>query len=57
MNGWLEVLAHYPHLVKAPIVIYHGRAVVCNTPTDIMKLGGAVPGGTKVLPHLKKYSM
>ena len=56
MNGWLEVLSHYPHLVKSPIAIYHGKAAFCQTPTDIMKLGGAVSQGDKVLPHLKKYS-
>jgi arsenate reductase len=54
MTGWLDILAHYPHLVKAPIVIYHGKATVCNTPTDIMKLGGAQTSDTKVLPHLKR---
>lgn len=56
MTGWLDILTHYPHLIKAPIVIYHGRGVVCKTPTDIMKLGGAMSAGNKVLPHLKKYS-
>lgn len=58
MNGWLEVLTHYPHLVKAPIVIYRGKGVFCTTPTDIMKLGAtmAFPAvAEKVLPHLKKY--
>ena len=28
---------------------------LCQTPTDIMRLGGAVSQGDKVLPHLKKY--
>lgn len=55
MNGWLDVLSHYPHLVTSPIAIYHGKATLCKTPTDIMKLGGAVSQGMKVLPHLKKY--
>ena len=55
MNGWLDVLSHYPHLLKAPVVIYHGKAALCQTPTDIMRLGGAVSQGDKVLPHLKKY--
>ncbi len=55
MSGWLDVLCHYPHLVKAPIAIYHGKAALCLTPTDIMRLGGAVSQGDKVLPHLKKY--
>lgn len=39
MNGYLEVLMHYPHLVKAPIAIFNGKAVLCQTPTDIFKLG------------------
>jgi len=55
MNGWLDVLSHYPHLLKAPVVIYHGKAALCQTPTDIMRLGGAVSQGVKVLPYLKKY--
>ena len=56
MNGWLDVLSHFPHLLKAPIVIYHGKAALCQTPTDIMRLGGAVSQGNKVLPYLKKYN-
>ncbi len=55
MNGWLEVLSHYAHLLRAPIAIYHGKAALCQTPTDIMRLGGAVSQGDKVLPHLKRY--
>ncbi len=51
MNGWLEVLSHYAHLLKAPIAIYHGKATLCQTPTDIMRLGGAVSQGDKVLPY------
>ncbi len=54
MNGWLDVLTHYPHLLKAPIAIYHGKAALCQTPTDIMKLGGAVSPGEKILAHLRK---
>jgi arsenate reductase len=55
MNGWLDVLSHYQHLLKAPVAIYRGKATLCQTPTDIMRLGGAVSPGDKVLPHLKKY--
>jgi arsenate reductase len=55
MNGWLDVLSHFPHLLKAPIAIYHGKATFCQTPTDIMKLGGAVSPGEKKMPHLRKY--
>ncbi|MFZ5972466.1 MAG: arsenate reductase family protein [Bacteroidota bacterium] len=54
MNGWLDVLVHYPHLLKAPIAIYHGKATLCQTPTDIMKIGGAVSSGERVWPHLRR---
>ncbi|MDF2157735.1 ArsC/Spx/MgsR family protein [Algoriphagus sp. CAU 1675] len=35
--GWLEILVKYPYLVKAPIVIYHDKAILCNTPSDVLK--------------------
>ena len=55
MNGYLEVLMHYPHLVKAPIAIYNGKAVLCQTPTDIYKLGvSPQENAERVLPHLRK---
>lgn len=54
MNGWLDVLTHYPHLVKGAIVIFNGKAVHCQTPTDIFKLGPRKEA-EKILPHLKKY--
>ena len=54
MTGWLDILAHYPHLISAPIAIFHGKAVVCKTPTDIMRLGAYASRAEKVLPHLKE---
>ncbi len=53
MDGWLELLSHEGYLVKYPIVVFEQRAVVCHTPTDIMKLKPATE--SKVLPHLKQY--
>jgi len=53
MDGWLEVLVHASHLLKYPIVIYNQCAVLCHTPTDIMKLNPNPE--EKVMPHLKKY--
>jgi arsenate reductase-like glutaredoxin family protein len=38
MDGWLEVLVHEGYLVKYPIVVFDSCAVLCHTPTDIMKL-------------------
>ncbi len=53
MDGWLNVLAHHGNLVKHPIVIFGQSAVLCKTPTDIMKLKGKPV--EKTLPHLKNY--
>lgn len=53
MDGWLEVLVHEGYLVKYPIVVFDQCAVLCHTPTDIMKLKSKAE--EKVLPHLKHY--
>lgn len=53
MNGWIEVIMHYPQLVKAPIAIFNGKAVFCQNPYDILKLQQAPKGANKVPPHLK----
>lgn len=55
MNGWLDVIMHYPHLLSAPVAIYNGKAVLCHTPTDLFKLGlnpkNVQP--EKPMPHLR----
>lgn len=57
MNGYLDVLMHNPQLLKAPIAIYNGTAVLCQTPTDIYKLrGGSQESVERVLPHLRRNS-
>ena len=53
MDGWLEVLVHYGYLIKYPIVVFNGSAVLCHTPTVIMKLKPRTD--EKGLPHLKTY--
>lgn len=53
MTGWIDVIMHYPQLLKAPIAIYNGKAVFCQNPYDILKLQQAPKGVNKVLPHLK----
>lgn len=54
MNGWLDVLIHNPQLLKAPIAIYNGKAVLCQKPTDILKLELAPRSVHKILPHLRR---
>lgn len=53
MNGWLDVLMHNPQLLKAPIAIFNGKAVLCQTPTDIFKLG-LKEKTEKLMPHLRR---
>lgn len=55
MNGWLDVLIHNPQLLKAPIAIYNGRAILCQKPTDVLKLETAPRAEHKMLPHLRKW--
>jgi arsenate reductase len=37
-NDWHSVLTKRPSLLRSPVAMYHGRAVICNTPTDILKV-------------------
>lgn len=52
MTGMLEVLAHNPVLLKAPIAVYQHRAVFCLKPTDILKFESS--STAKVPPHLRR---
>ena len=38
MNGWLDIVRRNPFLLKDPIALRGGRAVVCKNPTDIYRL-------------------
>ncbi len=53
MDGWLNVLMHNPQFLKAPIAIFNGMAVLCEKPTDILKLEAASKSAFKVPPHLR----
>lgn len=37
-DGWLKVLSHNPHLIKGPIVIKNGEAILCMRPKDVLKI-------------------
>lgn len=39
-DDWHQVLRNRPELLRAPVAIYRGKAVVCETPTDILKIAG-----------------
>lgn len=37
-GAWYQVLLHHPELLKGPIVMYRDKAIICNTPTDVMRV-------------------
>ncbi len=38
ITEWFDLLINHPDLLKAPLAMYQNKAVICNTPTDILKL-------------------
>ncbi len=38
MEGWLDVIRKNPHLLRAPIAVRGDKAVLCESPTDILRL-------------------
>lgn len=52
MEGWLKILLNSPQLLSGPIAIRNHKAILCHTPTDIMKLGVGNEHHKK-LPHLR----
>lgn len=53
MTGWLEILVNNPHLIKAPIVVYNNKAILCNKPTDILQLNLSKKESSNIPPHLR----
>ncbi len=37
-DGWLEIIRNNPCMIKGPIAIMDGKAVLCINPNDIFKL-------------------
>jgi len=54
MDGWLEVLVRYPHLLKGPVAIYNGKVAFCVTPTDVLRLDVNSTSSGKIPPHLRR---
>ena len=51
MHGYMNILLNSPELIKAPIAITLGRAVLCLQPNDILKLGKTTNLPSKKPPH------
>jgi len=52
MHGYMNILLNSPELLRGPIVITHGKALICENPNDILKLGKTTNIPSKRLPHL-----
>ena len=37
-ESWLNILVRYPHLIKSPIAVLRNKAILCRTPSDILRL-------------------
>ena len=37
-RDWYSLITNNPELLKAPLALYKDKAIICNTPTDILKL-------------------
>jgi len=57
MHGWMNVLLNSPELIRGPIAITHGKALLCDNPNDILKLGKTTNSPTKRLPHLVRRTV
>ena len=53
MHGMLNVLLNSPELLKGPIAIRKNKAILCDNPMDILKLGITSNIPNKTLPHLR----
>ena len=38
-EGWLKVIINNPELLRSPIALMNGKAILLDNPTDIYKLG------------------
>jgi arsenate reductase len=52
MDGYMNILLNSPELLRGPIAITRGKALICENPYDILKLGKTTNLPTKILPHL-----
>ena len=44
--GWYRMFMHHPELLKAPVAMYRGKAIVCNSSNDILKLSSSSAAAT-----------
>jgi arsenate reductase len=35
---WFNVLRSRPSLLRSPVALYRGKAVICETPTDVLRV-------------------
>lgn len=52
MHGYMNILLNSPELLRGPIAITRGKALICENPYEILKLGKTTNIPAKTLPHL-----
>jgi arsenate reductase-like glutaredoxin family protein len=52
MHGYMNILLNSPELLRGPIAITRGKALICENPYDILKLGKTTNTPIHTLPHL-----
>lgn len=38
LNEWYMFIMHQPDLLKAPIAMFHDRAIICDSPANVFRL-------------------
>jgi len=36
-DEWFSLIMHHPELLRAPLAMYKGKALVCNSETDLLR--------------------
>jgi arsenate reductase-like glutaredoxin family protein len=37
-HDWYELITHHPDLLRVPIAMHKGKAIICNSTTDLFKI-------------------
>jgi arsenate reductase (glutaredoxin) len=40
-EDWYSILVNRPTLLRCPVALYRNRAILCETPSDVLKLVGS----------------
>ncbi len=38
LEDWSSILKNRPDLLRSPLALYQGKAIICDTPTDVLRI-------------------